>query len=139
RAPRGGRAAGAGGRAGGGGGPRPAGGSLSPPSLRGARTPHTAPAAKGVFFGLTHETGRPALARAVLEGVAFAFADAQAALVEAGARVGEGCVIGGGSRGGLLGGILAAALGRPLSFRAGGGGGPPPRAARPAPPAAPRP
>jgi xylulokinase len=100
------------------------------PYLSGERTPHNDPAAKGVFFGLTHETGRAALARAVLEGVAFAFADAEQALVEGGAEIGEVSVIGGGSRSGLWGRILAAVLGRPLSFRAGGDVGPALGAAR---------
>jgi len=109
---------------------RPGDGLLFLPYLSGERTPHNDPAAKGVFFGLTHETGRLALGRAVLEGVAFAFADAQAALVEAGARIGEVCVIGGGSRSGLWGRILAAVLERPLSFGAGGEVGPALGAAR---------
>ena len=42
------------------------------PYLSGERTPHNDPFAKGVFFGLTHESERADLARAVLEGVALA-------------------------------------------------------------------
>lgn len=53
------------------------------PYLSGERTPHNDPHAKGVFFGMTHQTDRAALARAVLEGVAFAFADGQDALLAA--------------------------------------------------------
>ena len=65
---------------------RPAAGALLfLPYLSGERTPHNDPAARGVFFGLSHDTDRATLARAVLEGVAFAFADAQQALLEAGA------------------------------------------------------
>ena len=100
------------------------------PYLSGERTPHNDPEAKGVFFGLTHQTGRTALARAVLEGVAFAFADAQDALVEAGASIGEVSLIGGGSRSALWGRILAAVLARPLSLHAGGDVGPALGAAR---------
>ena len=53
----------------------------------------------------------------MLEGVAFAFADAQDVLIEAGARLDEVAVIGGGARSPLWGRILASALGRPLVYR----------------------
>jgi xylulokinase len=87
------------------------------PYLSGERTPHNDPEATGVFVGLTHDTDRAALGRAVLEGVAFAFADAQDVLVEAGAQLDEVAVIGGGSRSALWGRILATALDRPLVYR----------------------
>jgi xylulokinase len=63
------------------------GGPLFLPYLSGERTPHNDPHAQGVFFGLTHDTDRAALGRAVLEGVAFAFADGQDALLEAGTAI----------------------------------------------------
>ncbi|RIV98243.1 FGGY-family carbohydrate kinase, partial [Azospirillum brasilense] len=104
------------------------GGDLGPlvflPYLSGERTPHNDPHAKGVFFGLTHDTDRGALARAVLEGVAFAFADGLNALEEAGGRVERFLVIGGGARSALWGRILASALGRPLDYPEGGEVGP---------------
>ncbi|MBK3778607.1 xylulokinase, partial [Azospirillum brasilense] len=100
------------------------------PYLSGERTPHNDPQAKGVVFGLTHDTDRGALARAVLEGVAFAFADGLDALEEAGGRIDRFLVIGGGARSALWGRILASALGRPLDYPAGGEGGPAFRAAR---------
>ncbi len=100
------------------------------PYLSGERTPHNDPDATGVFVGLTHETGRAALARAVLEGVAFAFADAQQVLLEAGAPIGDVSVIGGGARSPLWGRILAAVLERPLVYRRGGEVGPAHGAAR---------
>jgi xylulokinase len=109
---------------------RPSESLLFLPYLAGERTPHDDPAAQGVFFGLTHATDRAALARAVLEGVAFAFADAQAVLLEAGAEIHEVSAIGGGSRSRLWGRILASVLGRPLVFRAGGEVGPALGAAR---------
>jgi xylulokinase len=87
------------------------------PYLSGERTPHNDPEATGVFVGLSHESDRAALGRAVLEGVAFAFADAQDVLLEACARLAEVAVIGGGSRSPLWGRILASALGRPLVYR----------------------
>jgi xylulokinase len=94
------------------------------PYLSGERTPHNDARAKGVFFGLTHETTRAALGRAVLEGVAFALADGQQALLESGAAIGDVSVIGGGARSALWGRILASALDRPLSYHRGGDLGP---------------
>lgn len=94
------------------------------PYLAGERTPHNDPDAKGVFFGLTFDADRAALGRAVLEGVAFAFADGQDALLAAGARIDAVSVIGGGARSRLWGRILASVLGRPLTYHAGGEIGP---------------
>jgi xylulokinase len=88
------------------------------PYLSGERTPHNDPHAKGVFFGLSHEHDRADLGWAVLEGVAFALADGQAALLAAGTRIGDVAVIGGGARSELWGRILASALGRPLAYAA---------------------
>jgi xylulokinase len=87
------------------------------PYLSGERTPHDDPEASGAFVGLDHDTDRAALARAVLEGVAFAFADAEAVLEEAGVALGEVSVIGGGARSRLWGRILASVLERPLVYR----------------------
>ena len=64
------------------------------PYLSGERTPHNDPKAMGVFFGLTHDVDRAALARAVLEGVAFAFADGQDVLLKAGAEIDAISVVG---------------------------------------------
>jgi len=88
------------------------------PYLSGERTPHNDPHAKGVFFGLSHEHGRAELGWAVLEGVAFALADGQAALLAGGTHIGDVAVIGGGARSELWGRILASALGRTLSYAA---------------------
>lgn len=100
------------------------------PYLSGERTPHNDPDAQGVFLGLQHDTDRAALGRAVLEGVAFAFADAQDVLLEAGAELRDVTLIGGGARSLLWARILASALERPLVLRAGGEIGPALGAAR---------
>lgn len=100
------------------------GGLVFLPYLSGERTPHNDPHATGVFVGLTHDTGRGALARAVLEGVAFAFADGKEALEAAGTRLGHVQVIGGGARSRFWGRILASALDLPLAYPAGGEVGP---------------
>ncbi len=94
------------------------------PYLSGERTPHNDPKAQGVFFGLTHETTRADLGRAVLEGVAFAFADGVQALREAGGAPREITVIGGGSRSLLWTRVLASVLGETLLIRRGADLGP---------------
>jgi xylulokinase len=68
------------------------------PYLGGERTPHNDAAVRGSFTGLNYGTDRTALARAVLEGVSFAFADNLAALRTAGAEVTRALAVGGGSR-----------------------------------------
>ncbi len=72
-----------------------------------------------MFFGLTHDSGRAQLARAVLEGVAFAFADGQQALQDGGARIDNVSLVGGGARSALWAQILADTLGRPLQRHSG--------------------
>lgn len=94
------------------------------PYLTGERTPHNDPNATGAFFGLTPRTGRTDLTRAVMEGVAFAFADGQDVLLQAGSKIDQVSVIGGGSRSQAWGEILAAILGRSLTYHEGGEVGP---------------
>ncbi|MCQ8186107.1 xylulokinase [Parvularcula maris] len=86
------------------------------PYLSGERTPHNDPLARGVLFGLDHDTDAAALGQAVLEGVAMAFADGLDCLAES-ERVKALTVIGGGARSSYWGRILSAALGRPLLYR----------------------
>jgi xylulokinase len=100
------------------------------PYLSGERTPHNDPQAQGVFFGLTHETTRADLGRAVLEGVAYAFADGQEVLLAGRTPISQVTVIGGGARSELWGRILASVLQRPLVYREGGETGPAYGAAR---------
>jgi xylulokinase len=87
------------------------------PYLSGERTPHNDPAARGVLFGLNHDSDAAAIGQAVLEGVAFAFADGLDVLIEAGATIDKISVIGGGARSMWWGGVLAAAIKRPLIYR----------------------
>jgi len=94
------------------------------PYLSGERTPHNDADALGVFFGLDHDTTRVALARAVLEGVAFALADGQQALLDSGTTIARVSVIGGGARSRAWGRVLASALDRPLHYHGGGACGP---------------
>lgn len=89
------------------------------PYLSGERTPHNDPHARGVFFGITHETTAEDLAAAALEGVALAFADGRDVLLEKGGAIGEISMTGGGARFPYWGELLAAALDRPLTYRQG--------------------
>ena len=100
------------------------------PYLSGERTPYNDASAKGVFFGLHHDTTAAVLGRAVLEGVAYAFADARDVLFGRDERPGEIAVIGGGSRSGLWGRILASVLDEELTYRAAAEVGPALGAAR---------
>jgi xylulokinase len=90
------------------------------PYLSGERTPHNDTAARGSFLGLSRRTDRAALARAVMEGVAFAFADCLAALQAAGTRVERATAIGGGSRSPAWLQILADVLDLPIDVPAEG-------------------
>jgi xylulokinase len=100
------------------------------PYLSGERTPHNDPHARGALFGLSHDSDAAAIGQAVLEGVAFAFADGFDVLVEAGANIGNISVIGGGARSMWWGRVLAAALKQPLTYREGSEVGPAYGAAR---------
>jgi xylulokinase len=80
------------------------------PYLGGERTPHNDADIRGSFVGLDYSTDRNVLTRAVLEGVAFAFADSLAALRKAGAHVDRALAVGGGSRSRAWLGIIADVL-----------------------------
>lgn len=97
-----------------------AGPELFLPYLSGERTPHNDPHVRGSFLALDHDTTPERLATAVIEGVAFALADGLDALREAGTRIEELSVIGGGSRSVYWGTIIAAALNVRLAYLKGG-------------------
>lgn len=94
------------------------------PYLTGERTPHDDADARGVFVGLSPSTTRSDLVQAVLEGVAFSFADARDALAGGGTTLEDAAVIGGGARSELWMQILANVLGLRLHRYRGGAKGP---------------
>ena len=100
------------------------------PYLSGERTPHNNPQATGVFFGLTHQHGRPELARAVLEGVGYALAQGIDAVHECGVAPSSIMLIGGGARSALWRQMLADISGQTLDYCQGGEVGPALGAAR---------
>lgn len=87
------------------------------PYLSGERTPHNDPYARGTFLGLNMDTRSDDLIQAVLEGVAFAFADGQEGMVKD-QVIEEVFVIGGGAKSSYWGEILASILQRELSYPA---------------------
>jgi xylulokinase len=84
------------------------------PYLAGERTPHNDPYARGVFFGLSPQTQQTDLVQAILEGVAFSFADAKQCLQQAGTSLTHAGMIGGGSRSAFWARIFASVLNVPM-------------------------
>jgi len=89
-------------------------GVLFAPYLAGERTPHPDPDARGAFTGLALHHDRGALARGVLEGVAFGLRDSLELLAELGVEPTVARVSGGGARSELWLRIVASVLGLPL-------------------------
>ena len=84
------------------------------PYLAGERTPHADPDARGAFTGLSLRHDRGALARAVLEGVAFGLRDSLDLVASIGGTPSLGRVSGGGARSDLWLQIVASVLELPL-------------------------
>jgi xylulokinase len=89
-------------------------GLLFAPYLAGERTPHVDPDARGAFTGLSLRHDRGALARAVMEGVAFGLRDSLELLRELGVAAQVGRISGGGARSDLWVRIVASALRLPI-------------------------
>ena len=89
-------------------------GLLFAPYLAGERTPHADPDARGAFVGLSLRHDRGALARAVLEGVAYGLRDSLELLRALGVAPAVGRASGGGARSVLWLEIVASVLGLPL-------------------------
>jgi xylulokinase len=89
-------------------------GLLFQPYLAGERTPHPDPFARGAFVGLSLRHDRGALARAVLEGVAFGLRDSLELLRGLGVDATVARISGGGARSDLWRRIVAAVLDLPL-------------------------
>jgi xylulokinase len=100
------------------------------PYLSGERTPHSDPGASAGFIGMNHGHSRHDLTYAVIEGVAFAFADGLAALSDAGGVPQRLLAIGGGARSDTWLQLLADVLQLPLDRPAGAEVGPALGAAR---------
>lgn len=88
------------------------------PALSGAMAPAWQPAARGCFYGLTPAHGRGHLARAVLEGCAFAMRDVLLRLGELGVATSPIVLVGGGARSELWASIRADVAARPVEIAA---------------------
>jgi xylulokinase len=86
-------------------------GPLFLPYLTGERTPHGDADIRGGFWGLSEDTGHGTLMRAVVEAIAFSFADAQAAMAAGGATPDKLLAIGGGTRSDFLLQMIADVMG----------------------------
>ena len=84
------------------------------PYLSGERTPHNNAAARGALVGMSQSTEVSDLARAAMEGVAYAFVDSLDALKAAGSKVEHVYAIGGGARSEAWVQMIADACGMPL-------------------------
>ena len=84
------------------------------PYLSGERTPHMNPEARGVFFGLTLGHDSAAMARAVVEGVSHALADAMQCILQLNPRIDRLILSGGGARSALWKQIIADMMDRPI-------------------------
>lgn len=92
------------------------------PYLMGERSPHNDPNARGVFAGMSMNTSRAEMSRAVLEGVAFALRDCVEAARSQGIEIDEACLCGGGAKSPLWQRILANVLRLRLNIPACGEG-----------------
>jgi xylulokinase len=88
------------------------------PALNGAMAPKWIAEARGSFTGLTHRHGRAHLARAVLEGTAFAMRDVVDRLAALGVPADRLRLMGGGARSRLWCEIRAGVSGRPVEVLA---------------------
>jgi len=84
------------------------------PYLGGERTPHNNSAIRGQFLHLDHNTDAKAATRAVLEGVAYAFADCHAALKSTGTTIEQALAMGGGAKSDYWLNAIATTLDIPL-------------------------
>tara|TARA_R110000868_G_scaffold162903_3_gene394787 strand:- start:275141 stop:276607 length:1467 start_codon:yes stop_codon:yes gene_type:complete len=81
------------------------------PYLSGERTPYNDPSARGAFIDLAISCSTAELTQSVLEGVAFALADCNDALIHAGSHLEAVYAVGGGARSRQWLDIIAAATG----------------------------
>ena len=84
------------------------------PYLTGERTPYPDPNARGVFFGLTNRHGKPHMARAVMEGVAFSLKDCMNLVLNMDIKIRKIMVSGGGAKSDLWKQITADVLEKDL-------------------------
>ncbi len=100
------------------------------PYLTGERSPLGDPHIRGCFYGLEDSTTRADICRAVVESIAFCFADAAQSFGDTIDSLPELSAIGGGSQSDLLLGLIATTIGKPIVRPEGADSGPAYGAAR---------
>lgn len=100
------------------------------PYLTGERSPHGDPHIRAGFFGLEDATSRAEICRAVIEAIAFCFADAADSFGDTLPSLTELYAIGGGSRSDLLLRLIATVTGKSIIRSDGADSGPAMGAAR---------
>ena len=88
------------------------------PYLVGERSPHNDVDIRGAFIGLSIDTTRGQMSKAVMEGVAFALKDCMNVALEDGIRITSATICGGGARSASWKQIIADVLGIPLKTMA---------------------
>lgn len=94
------------------------------PYLSGERTPHNNPNLRGSFHGISANTSRAELTKAIIEGVAFSLADARDAVRLHRSQTHSLGLVGGGAQSDLWAQILAHVVGLPLVRYKGSRSGP---------------
>ena len=84
------------------------------PYLSGERTPHSDPAARGSFFGLTNRHDKSHMTRALMEGVVFSLRDSVEIMRELGTPIEQVRATGGGAKGELWRQLQADIYGLPI-------------------------
>lgn len=84
------------------------------PYLSGERSPHNDVNAKGAFIGLTHQTTKASMSKAIMEGVSFALRDCLELAKNGGRAFNKATVCGGGSQSDVWVQILADILNLPI-------------------------
>ncbi|KAA2316757.1 xylulokinase [Pseudooceanicola sediminis] len=84
------------------------------PYLTGERTPHGDARIRGAFYGLDNDTGRPEMMRAIVDAIAYSFADARDAIASVTPVPRPLLAIGGGSKSNLLLQTIADVMGSTL-------------------------
>jgi xylulokinase len=84
------------------------------PYLSGERSPHNDVNARGAFIGLTHQTTKASMSKAIMEGVSFALRDCLELAKDGGRAFNKATVCGGGSHSDVWVQILADILNLPI-------------------------
>ena len=91
------------------------------PYLSGERSPHNDVNAKGAFIGLTHNTTKGDMSKAILEGVAFALRDCLEIAINNGCKFNKATICGGGSKSETWNQIMSNVLNLPIYKSEGSG------------------